>query len=356
MLFAYLSHYFLDLIAFCVFVSILLSLIKGRYNGHSDSLKFERGAENKILQQPAMSSTSTAGTRPIFFGNGDGGFSLKELLHSTSKVSWKGTFGTSFKTELKGGNVVLVRRLKGSGLSEIEFRERVQEIGTRLHENLLPLRAYCCHQNERYLLYDYMQMGSLAKLLHGHKTADNTPLTWEVRCRIVYGVARAILYLHTIGSNICHGNIKSSNVLLTDSLDAHLSEFGLARLVSPDYKPNLVGGYRAPEARNAQEVSQASDVYSFGVLLLELLTGNAPIGAITTTTGVDLPKWVRKMFREKPIIDVFDKELLLRHQDHREQMVQLLELAVCCTFQHPNRRPLMAAVLNRIRDTCRLES
>lgn len=143
---------------------------------------------------------------------------------------------------------------------------------------------------------------------------------------------------------------------MTDSFDARLSEFGTVQLVSPEHKPNLIGGYCAPEVRNAHEVSQKSDVYSFGVLLLELLTGKAPLGAIATTTGVDLPKWVRTMFREKPILDVVDDELLLKYQDFGKQMVQLLELAVCCTFEYPNRRPLMGAVLNRIGEICKLVS
>ncbi|XP_027098208.1 probable inactive receptor kinase At1g48480 [Coffea arabica] len=357
MLDASVSNHFLILTAFCLFAYFLLCLIRCRYN---ESLKIRKRDFDKILQQPEMvyqNQTPSAGSKLVFFGNGDGGYSVKELMHSASKVLWKGTFGTSFKTELKGGNAVMVKRLKGSCSSETEFRERVLEIGILLHENLLPLRAYCCYQNENFLVYDCMRMGSLAKHLHGKTSPKDSPLTWQVRCKIAFGVARAIHYLHTTGSNICHGNIRSSNVLLTDTLDARLSEFGIVRLISPEHKPDLINGYRAPEVRNAHEVSQKSDVYSFGVLLLELLTGIKPVGTISPTTGVYLAEWVRTMIREKPILEVFDDELLLEYQaDFEGQMVKLLELAICCTFEYPDRRPLMSAVLKRMRETCSLSS
>ncbi|MCE0480520.1 hypothetical protein HAX54_037449 [Datura stramonium] len=299
------------------------------------------------------SPTDIVGTELVFFGD-DGGYGLDDLLRSTAGVLGKGGFGTSYKSELQWRNAVAVKRLKVGCLPEEEFREKVGELGKTVHENLLPLRGYCWHQEEILLLYDYVRTGSLAFRLHGNEGMSKALLTWEVRSGIAYGVARGIEFLHSRGSNFCHGNIRSSNVFLTDSLSGvRLSEFSIARILSPDIKLELTAGYRAPEVTNAYEVSQKSDVYSFGVLLLELLTGKAPLDAFTKNKGVDLPKWIRSMFQEKPIIDVFDTMLPKHDQNNAEQMVQLLQLAVCCTFQYPNRRPSMAAVTNQIRDTCR---
>lgn len=101
------------------------------------------------------------------------------------------------------------------------------------------------------------------------------------------------------------------------------------------------------------EVSQKSDVYSFGVLLLELLTGKAPLDAVQEMEGIDLVKWVRLMFQEKPIVDIFDDDMLPNYESLGEQMVQLLQIAVCCTFQNPSKRPSMAAVTSQIRHICR---
>ncbi|XP_059659163.1 probable inactive receptor kinase RLK902 [Cornus florida] len=293
----------------------------------------------------------------VFFGKGVRPFNLDELINSEAEVLGKGTFGSSYKVDLEGkGGVVAVIRLEAAGhVSEMEFKERVERLGELVHENLLPLKAYCWHIVERLLLCDYMPMGSLSALLHGGKGADKTLLSWKVRSRIAYEVARGIEYLHSRGPNFCHGNIRSSNVLLTSSYSAQISGFGIAQLVSPGSKSNLIPGYHAPEVTNTEKVSREADVYSFGVLLLEMLTGESSSGAISNKKGFDLPKWVRLLFQEKPIFDVFDNELP-RNKKTEEEMVQMLQLAICCTFEYPNKRPSMAAVSNRIKEVCGVET
>lgn len=174
-------------------------------------------------------------------------------------------------------------------------------------------------------------------------------MNWEIRSAIALGTARGIQYLHSQGPAVSHGNIKSSNVLLTKSYDARLSDFGLAHLVGPSSTPNRVAGYRAPEVTDPRRVSQKADVYSFGVLLLELLTGKAPTHALLNEEGVDLPRWVQSIVREEWTSEVFDLELL-RYQNVEEEMVQLLQLAVDCAAQYPDKRPSMPEVTRRIEE------
>lgn len=183
----------------------------------------------------------------------------------------------------------------------------------------------------------------------GNRGAGRTPLDWETRSGIALGAARGIEYLHSRGPNVSHGNIKSSNVLLSKTYDAHVSDFGLAQLVGPASTPNRVAGYRAPEVTDFRKVSQKADVYSFGVLLLELLTGKAPTHAILNEEGVDLPRWVQSVVREEWTAEVFDLELL-RYQNIEEEMVQLLQLAVDCAAQYPDKRPTMTEVVRQIKE------
>lgn len=177
-------------------------------------------------------------------------------------------------------------------------------------------------------------------------------MNWETRAAIALGAAQGITYLHSQGSSVSHGNIKSSNILLTTTYEARVSDFGLAQLVGPTSTPNRVAGYRAPEVTDARKVSQKADVYSFGVLLLELLTGKAPTHSLMNEEGVDLPRWVQSVVREEWTAEVFDLELL-RYQNVEEDMVQLLQLAVDCTAQYPDKRPSMAEVTSRIEELCR---
>ncbi|CAK9150324.1 unnamed protein product [Ilex paraguariensis] len=309
--------------------------------------------ESRILgTEMAESSTENSKAEGlVFFGNVVSGFGLHELLSSDAEILGKGTFGKSYKANLEGRDAVVVKRLRVV-CPDREFAEKAEELGRMVHENLLPIRGYCWNRKERLILFDYMPMRSLSFLLHGDGGAAKTPLSWEVRGSIAYGVARGIEYLHARGPNVCHGNLKSSNIFLTDNYDVRLSDFGIAQLVSPYHNVSLMAGYRAPEVTNAQEVSQKADVYSFGVLLLELLTGTPPIDSLSRNTGVDLPNFVRSMFQQKPIIDLFDYKLL-RNENIGEQMVQMLQLAICCTFQYTHKRPSIAAVTNRIKEIFR---
>lgn len=96
-------------------------------------------------------------------------------------------------------------------------------------------------------------------------------------------LADALAFAHR--RNICHSDIKPSNVLMTPSGNAVLVDFSMANDLAVDRK--TIGGtfpYMAPEqleaflAGNDIPVSFASDIFSFGVTLYEFLTGRLPFG------------------------------------------------------------------------------
>ena len=177
-------------------------------------------------------------------------------------------------------------------------------------------------------------------------------MNWETRSIIALGAARGIAYLHSHGPNTSHGNIKSSNILLTGSFQARVSDFGLAHLALPTSTPTRIDGYRAPEVTDSRKVSQKADVYSFGIVLLELLTGKAPTHSLLNEEGVDLPRWVQSVVQEEWNTEVFDIELL-RYQNVEEEMVKLLQFALECTTQYPDKRPSMDVVARKIEEIYR---
>jgi serine/threonine protein kinase len=139
----------------------------------------------------------------------------------------------------------------------------------------------------------------------GNQVSGPSPLDWEQRAAISLAVARGVAYIHSAGPLSCHGNIKSSNVMLTGTHDACVSEHGLTTL-------GLFPRSSGYQITNANWVSQEADVYSFGVLLLELLTRKAPVESTEREKGVDLPQWARSVIhkaREEWAAEVFDVEL-----------------------------------------------
>ncbi|XP_078444415.1 putative inactive receptor kinase At1g48480 [Wolffia australiana] len=287
----------------------------------------------------------------VFCGNGNRVFDLEDLLRASAEVLGKGTFGTAYKAVLEMGTVVAVKRLRDVNLTEDEFREKIEAVGSMSHPNLVPLLAYYFSKDEKLIVYDYMPMGSLSSLLHGSRGAGRSPLHWETRVSIALAAARGIEYIHSISPSSSHGNIKSSNVLMDKPAGAKVSDHGLAQLGggAAAAAPNRLAGYRAPEVTDPRRISQKADVYSFGVLLLELLTGKAPAQALLNDEGVDLPRWVQSVVREEWTAEVFDSELL-RFQSAEEEMMQLLQLAVDCTAQYPDSRPAMAEIVAKIEE------
>ncbi|XP_044373380.1 probable inactive receptor kinase At1g48480 [Triticum aestivum] len=298
------------------------------------------------------SGQSTSGKKLVFFGSAAAvqPFDLEDLLRASAEVLGKGAIGTTYKAVLESSATVAVKRLKDVTMSEPEFRERIADIGELQHEFIVPLRAYYYSKDEKLLVYDFMPMGSLSAVLHGNRGSGRTPLDWTIRSSIALAAARGIEYIHSTSSSTSHGNIKSSNILLSKSYQARVSDNGLATLVgSSSSGPSRASGYRAPEVTDPRRVSQKADVFSFGVLLLELLTGKAPSQAALNDEGVDLPRWVQSVVRSEWTAEVFDMELL-RNQSSEEQMIQLLQLAIDCVAQVPDARPTMSHVVVRIEE------
>lgn len=166
--------------------------------------------------------------------------------------------------------------------------------------------------------------------------------------KISLGVAKGIAFVHSEGGpKFTHGNIKSSNVLLTPDLDACVSDVGLTPLMNTPATMSRSNGYRAPEVNDSRKITYKSDVYSFGVLLLEMLTGKSPMRYPGHDDVVDLPRWVRSVVREEWTAEVFDEELL-RGRYVEEEMVQMLQIALACVAKVPDARPRMDEAMRMI--------
>ncbi|KAG7575760.1 Protein kinase domain [Arabidopsis thaliana x Arabidopsis arenosa] len=309
--------------------------------------------ERVVDAPPAKATASESGVVSkdlTFFVKSFGEFDLDGLLKASAEVLGKGTVGSSYKASFDHGLVVAVKRLRDVVVPEKEFRERLQVLGSMSHANLVTLIAYYFSRDEKLLVFEYMSRGSLSALLHGNKGNGRTPLNWETRAGIAVGAARAISYLHSRDATTSHGNIKSSNILLSDSYEAKVSDYGLAPIISSTTAPNRIDGYRAPEVTDARKISQKADVYSFGVLILELLTGKSPTHQQLNEEGVDLPRWVQSVTDQQSPSDVLDPELTRYQPEGNENIIRLLKIGMSCTAQFPDSRPSMAEVTRLIEE------
>ncbi|XP_065630562.1 probable inactive receptor kinase At5g58300 [Quercus suber] len=325
--------------------------------------KASRGGRNEKPKDFGSGVQEAEKNKLFFFEGCSYNFDLEDLLRASAEVLGKGSYGTAYKAVLDEGTAVVVKRLKEVVVGKKEFEQQMEFLGrVGQHPNVVPLRAYYFSKDEKLLVYNYMPAGSLFMLLHGNRGSGRTPLDWDSRVKISLGTARGIAHIHSEGGAKCsHGNIKSSNVLLTNDLDGCISDVGLTPLMNFPATLSRTTGYRAPEVAETRKITQKSDVYSFGVVLLEMLTGKVPHqypGGNQHDVVVDLPRWVKSVVREEWTAEVFDVELL-RYQNVEEEMVQMLQIALACVTKQPDMRPQMVQVvkmMEEIKDKNRMSS
>ncbi|CAL0327562.1 unnamed protein product [Lupinus luteus] len=270
-------------------------------------------------------------------------------FHNDSLIG-SGGFGDVYKAQLKDGSVVAIKKLIHiSGQGDREFTAEMETIGKIKHRNLVPLLGYCKVGEERLLVYEYMKYGSLDDVLHDPKKVG-IKLNWAARRKIAIGSARGLAFLHhNCNPHIIHRDMKSSNVLLDENLEARVSDFGMARHMSAMDThlsvSTLAGtpGYVPPEYYQSFRCSTKGDVYSYGVVLLELLTGRKPTDSADFGDN-NLVGWVKQHAKLK-ISDVFDPELMKEDPNLEIELLQHLNVACACLDDRPWRRPTMIQVM-----------
>ncbi|RZR82030.1 hypothetical protein BHM03_00008370 [Ensete ventricosum] len=215
-------------------------------------------------------------------------YSYNELRHATENFSLgnkigEGGFGYVYKGKLKDGSIVAIKVLSSESKQGVrEFLNELKAISTIAHENLVKIYGCCVEQDQRILVYNYVENNSLAQSLLG-KGYSNIQFTWRIRTKISIGVARGLAFLHEeVQPHIIHRDIKASNVLLDKDLTPKISDFGLARLLPSNMthiSTRVAGtiGYLAPEYALRGQLTRRADIYSFGVLLLEIVSGRSNV-------------------------------------------------------------------------------
>ena len=295
----------------------------------------------------------------LFHSCGCKDLTVADLLKSTNSFSQAniigcGGFGLVYKANLPDGSKAAVKRLSGDcGQMEREFQAEVEALSRAEHENLVSLQGYCKHGSDRLLIYSFMENGSLDYWLHERVDA-NASLKWDVRLKIARGAARGLAYLHKdCEPNVIHRDVKSSNILLDESFEAHLADFGLARLLRPydtHVTTDLVGtlGYIPPEYSQSLIATCRGDVYSFGVVLLELVTGRRPVEVCKGKSCRDLVSRVFQMKAEKREAELIDATM--RDDVEENEVLEMLEIACRCIDRDPRRRPLIEEVVAWLED------
>uniref|UniRef100_A0ACD5VNE3 Uncharacterized protein n=1 Tax=Avena sativa TaxID=4498 RepID=A0ACD5VNE3_AVESA len=279
-------------------------------------------------------------------------FTFEKLKVATKEFSYKlgeGGFGSVFKGQL-GNETVAVKQLDRAGQGKKEFLAEVQIIGCVQHISLVKLIGFCAEKSHRLLVYEYMSRGSLEKWIYYNK--KNAPLDWCTRHRIFTDIAKGLSYLHEdCRQRIVHLDIKPQNILLDDSFNAKVSDFGLSKLIDRDESQVVTRmrgtpGYMAPEWLTSQ-ITEKVDVYSFGVVVMEIISGRKNLDYSQPEGSVQLITLLQEKAENGQLEDMIDENSDDMHL-HKEEVVEVMKLAMWCLQSDKNRRPAMPLVVKVI--------
>lgn len=181
-------------------------------------------------------------------------FTFKEIVNATENFHdkyciGKGGFGIVYKAVLSSGVAVAVNRMNTGNFTDmipetnrLSFKNEIRILMEVRHQNIVRLYGFCSRRGYMHLVYEYVERGSLGKVLYGLDDKEDDDhhlhyhhLGWDKRLRIVQGLAQALSYLHhDCSPQIVHRDVSLNNILLDWDYEPRLADFGTAKLVSTE--------------------------------------------------------------------------------------------------------------------------
>ncbi|KAK9107804.1 hypothetical protein Syun_023815 [Stephania yunnanensis] len=329
----------------------LVPNIKAFQNATPDAFEGNKGLCGKFKEKDETEAQMRNQSDVFSIWNYDGKIAYGDIIDATEDFDSKhcigqGGYGTVYRAELSTGQVVAVKKLHLSTdddentVEEKSFLNEMKVLAQIRHRNVVKLYGFCSHPRCMFLVYEYMEKGSLGSILRDDKEA--TQLDWVERVKIIKGVAHALSYMHhECPQPIIHRDITSNNVLLDEEFNARVSDFGTARLLKPDSSnwTTLAGtmGYTAPELAYTLRVTEKCDIYSFGVVVLEIIMGRHPGDIISSLSLHYAPNTM--------LNQILDQRLPSPEGQQIAQDVDVVvRVAISCVNSNPTSRPTMPEV------------
>lgn len=164
------------------------------------------------------------------------------------------------------------------------FAEEMARIAAIEHEATVEIYEYGLYEGQLTIASAYVSGGSLADKLAAEKTLSEAEIKWVLRR--IGGVLSA-----AHGQGVLHRHLTPSNILFDGNGDAYLADFGI--VCGPDSTFIEIPNYLSPEQASKQAVDEQTDIYQLGTLLFEMLTGQVPFEAPSTSAVLHLHRYAQ---------------------------------------------------------------
>lgn len=156
------------------------------------------------------------------------------------------------------------------------FEREAQSIARLEHANIVRIYRFGEVDNMYYMAMQYVEGADLGTLIRGYKALGEVMPIGDVQ-RVLQDIGSALDYAHS--RDVIHRDVKPSNMMVDNTGQALLADFGLALLADLGTRGEILGSphYVAPEqAISSSDALPQSDLYSLGISLFEMLTGDVP--------------------------------------------------------------------------------
>jgi len=190
---------------------------------------------------------------------------------------------------------------------KLRFAQEAKLIASLEHLHIVPIYDYGIADDG----VAHIAMRLLPRSLHDHMKTRRLPLpdVWAIFAQIADGIS----YAHQRG--VVHRDIKPSNILLDETDNAYVTDFGLAKLLEASLRLTQTGvivgapAYAAPEQIADKPTDRRSDIYSLGVLIYHMLAGEHPFAR----AGVDFVRLMHMKLHDPFPILTLDNERIAHH-------------------------------------------
>ncbi|KAG8964317.1 hypothetical protein FRC05_003867, partial [Tulasnella sp. 425] len=242
----------------------------------------------------------------------------------------------------------------------IRLARELKVWATAKHPNILELLGFYLSDNHRcaQLVSAYMANGNVKEYI------GRLQPNLATRLRFVQGITSGISYLHNCNPAICHGDLKPTNVLVNESLDAVLCDFGLARFIMESgvssgltTTKSVKGAtrYMAPELLLEGEARHTleSDVWAWACTTFEVLTGREPFPDAKSEPAV-ITAIVRG--QSPGLVDLLDSLVSDGSITYYLTLDSLKSIIPDCWIKDSAKRPSSSEILNRLISPDRIEA
>ncbi|XP_022715074.1 putative leucine-rich repeat receptor-like serine/threonine-protein kinase At2g19230 [Durio zibethinus] len=304
---------------------------------------------------------------PLIKSTKDGSFESKnrpftysqivKITGNFTTVVGEGGFGKVYLGTLNDNTPIAVKLLSPSSKQGYkEFRAEAQLLMIVHHRNLVSLIGYCDESGNMALIYEYVVNGNLRRYL---SETNRNVLKWKERLQIAIDAAHGLEYLHNgCKPPIVHRDLKSANILLTESKQAKIADFGLSKLFITENASHISTcpagtlGYLDPEFQVSGNLNKKSDVYSFGIILVELITGQPAI-IRSHERSIHILQWLSPIVEKGDIRTIIDPRL--QGEFDVNAAWKIVEIAMSCAQPTSIQRPDISYVLTELKECMAIE-